>query len=371
MESFLPVRNLLKYSVRCAIGVGGIVLITGSTVESSLSVVFFRAITTFLLFLGSCLSNMLFLRCWEKRGRVVEPEFNPVRFLSGYAATFVMLFLLHQVNTTLIANGMMPASFYDRKEFYPDESWLFWVHMLAVTFVVFILVYYFHNFILLLFAKNRTEQEISKLKMANFESANQLLRQQIQPHFLFNALNILKSLIRKYPEVAEAYLIRLSDFLRASLNVSKVDTATVREELKLCEDYMEMQKIRFGDSLQYCVTLEETDRNLDHYLPFFSLQSLLENAIKHNQLTQAAPLRIEVSRTGDWIEVKNNLQPKSFVEGSTGNGLFNLKERYRILSGDEVGIRMTDDEFSVRIKILNHKIAMSNQKSAVGRMADS
>ncbi len=355
MESYLPVRNLFKYSVRCAIGVGGIVLITGSTIESSWSIVLFRATTTFLLFLGSCLANILFLRCWEKRGRVVEPEFNPVRFLAGYAATFVLLFLLHQANMTLIANGMIPDNFYDRRKFYPGESGLFWVHMVAVTFVVFILVYYFHNFILLQFAKSRTELEISKLKMANFESANQLLRQQIQPHFLFNALNVLKSLIRKYPETAEAYLIRLSDFLRASLNVSKVDTATVREELKLCEDYMEMQKIRFGDSLDYQVTLEETDRNLDNYLPFFSLQPLLENAIKHNQLTPAAPLRIEVSRLGEWIEVKNNLQPKNFVEGSNGNGLYNLKERYRILSGDEVGIRMTEDEFSVRIKILNHE----------------
>ncbi len=355
MESFLPTRNLLKYSCRCAIGVAGIVLITGSTIESSLPVVFFRAATTFLLFLASCLANIFFLLCWEKKGRVVEPEFNLRRFLSGYLATFIVLVLLHQTNMSLIEKGVLPASFYDRHEFYPAESWLYWVHMLVVTFVVFILVYYFHNFILLLFAKGRTEQEISKLKMANFESANQLLRQQIQPHFLFNALNVLKSLIRKYPETAEAYLIRLSDFLRASLNVSKVDTATVREELKLCEDYMEMQKIRFGDSLHYHVTLEENDRRLDDYLPFFSLQSLLENAIKHNQLTPAAPLRIEVSRLDEWIEVKNNLQPKNFVEGSTGNGLFNLKERYRILSGDEVGIRMTEDEFSVRIKILNHE----------------
>lgn len=371
MESFLPTRNLLKYSCRCAIGVAGIVLITGSTIEASLPVVFFRAGTTFLLFLASCLANILFLQCWEKKGSVVEPEFNLRRFLSGYLATFIVLVLLHQTNVSLIEKGVLPASFYDRHEFYQPESWLYWVHMLVVTFVVFILVYYFHNFILLLFAKSRTEQELSKLKMANFESANQLLRQQIQPHFLFNALNVLKSLIRKYPETAEAYLIRLSDFLRASLNVSKVDTATVREELKLCEDYMEMQKIRFGDSLHYRVTLTENDRYLDNYLPFFSLQSLIENAIKHNQLTPAAPLRIEVSRTGEWIEVKNNLQPKNFVEGSTGNGLFNLKERYRILSGDEVGINMTDDEFSVRIKILNHKVAMSSQKSAVGHAADS
>src|SRR5690606_13497954 len=135
------------------------------------------------------------------------------------------------------------------------------------SFIVYVLVYFFHNFVILLFYKTRNELEISELKAANFETANQLLRQQIQPHFLFNALNVLKSLIRKYPVTAEEYLVSLSDFLRASNTLSKTDTATLGQELKLCEDYMEMQKIRFGNSIRYNVHIPTDDPCRDKLLP--------------------------------------------------------------------------------------------------------
>lgn len=355
MQERLPIKNLYKYSVRCSFAVACVVLITGSTVESYWTVVLFRFFTTFLLFFTSCSINITLLRCWEKSGRVLEPEFSPRHFVLGYFGTMATLLTLSGFNTMLIDAGVLPHSYVGDKMVFPLDSVIYWIRITVFTFIVFTVVYYFHNFILLLFVKARTEAEISELKAANFESANQLLRQQIQPHFLFNALNVLKSLIRKYPGTAEEYLIRLSDFLRASLTVGKADIATVTEELKLCEDYMEMQKIRFGNALEYTVSIEESDANRSNYLPFFSLQPLLENAIKHNQLTDGAPLKIEVKSDGEWVQVINNLQPKNFVEGSTGNGLYNLKERYRILSGDEVHIEMTSATFSVRIKILGNE----------------
>src|SRR5690625_6092884 len=147
------------------------------------------------------------------------------------------------------------------------------------------------NFLLHQHEKKRIEMELLQLKAINSETKNQLLQQQIQPHFLFNALNILKSLIRKYPETAEAYLVRLSDFLRVSVSGNKTGLATVREELKLCEDYMEMQKIRFGNAICYDVKIQEDDDCIARYLPFFSLQLLVENAIKHNELTELHPQR--------------------------------------------------------------------------------
>lgn len=355
MLSELPSKNLVKYSCRCAGAVGTVVLISGWTLESAFYPVLFRAFTTFLLFFLSCLANVGLLENWEKKASAVETDLNIGRFCIGYFATFFILISIHTANTSLIERGLLPPDFHGHKEFYPSSNPLFWVHMLVVTFIIYVLVHFFHNFILLQHVKNRTERENALLKVANFESANQLLRQQVQPHFLFNALNVLKSLIRKYPDTAEAYLIRLSDFLRASFAVSKTDTARLSDELKLCEDYMEMQKIRFGTSLLYEVRIAEDDDCLNRFLPFFSLQPLLENAIKHNQLTEAAPLGIQVKREGDWICVSNNLQPKTAVDGSTGNGLYNLKERYRILSGDEVEITMGGDRFSVRIKLLDHE----------------
>src|SRR5690606_32763171 len=140
------------------------------------------------------------------------------------------------------------------------------------------------------------------------------------------------------------------DFLRASVNQNKKILVPLAEELKICHDYMEMQKIRFGDALRYRVNIGDTDCG---YLPVFSLQHLLENAIKHNELTNAFPLEIEISDTDGWMEVKNNLQAKRSLSESTGNGLSNLSERYRILSGDSVQIIENRDNFIVKIRILH------------------
>jgi len=355
MRTDLPLRNLLKYSFRTSIGVGCLVLVAGYTLQSSFYVLLFRSITTFLLFFCSCLINMSLLRLLEKKGKTIEPEFSPRRFALGYLGTLLMMVLFHYSTILFVENGILPRNYFNDYPYYKGEYWGSIVHTLVGSFIVYVLVYFFHNFVILLFYKTRNELEISELKAANFETANQLLRQQIQPHFLFNALNVLKSLIRKYPVTAEEYLVRLSDFLRASITLSKTDTATLGQELKLCEDYMEMQKIRFGNSIRYNVHIPPDDPCRDKLLPFFSLQSLLENAIKHNQHTDDNPLVIDIRREGDRVVVVNNLQPRNLVENSTGNGLHNLRERYRILSDDEVEIRITDNSFSVSLKMLEHE----------------
>src|SRR5690554_5962416 len=211
--------------------------------------------------------------------------------------------------------------------------------------MVYALVHLLHNFILLNHLKTQTELELSYLRSANAETTNQLLRQQVQPHFLFNALNVLKSLIKQNPKTAEAYLLRLSDFLRMSFSQNKKGVATVREEVKLCFDYLEMQKMRFGEALEY--TFDVPDHYLDGILPFFSLQPLAENAIKHNELTDENPLYIRINVKDGVIKVENNLQRRSSVEDSTGNGLSNLSERYRLLSGEQIHIQDDGSLFSV------------------------
>lgn len=352
MQTNLPINNLIKYSLRTSVGVGCIVMVAGTTVETSWLLPIYRGATTFLLFFICCLISIFLLLAFEKKGKEVVTDFFSRRFVCGYFFAFIPMAAMHFVNLELTARGILPKSYHESKLLYSGLSWQMMSYTLLITFIIYVLVYFFHNFVLLLFEKNRSAVELSELKAANFETANQLLRQQIQPHFLFNALNVLKSLIRKYPSTAEEYLVRLSDFLRASFTLSRTDTATLEQELKLCEDYMEMQQIRFGNSIDYQVKIDRDDPALKLFLPFFSVQLLLENAIKHNQLTETQPLHIEISSEGGWVKVENDLQPKSFVENSTGNGLVNLKERYRILSGDEIVIKMTDTRFSVEIRLL-------------------
>jgi len=197
------------------------------------------------------------------------------------------------------------------------------------------------------------ESENAQLKIKNIEATYNQLKQQIHPHFLFNSLNTLKTLIRKQPKDAEIYLKKLSDFLRASITLNNENIVKLGDELKFCLDYLELQKGRFGEALKYSVEIPEEVKS--GFVPVFSVQHLLENAIKHNSLTIENPLRIEVKYDNDRIIVSNNIQIKNLTEETTGRGLANLAERYRILSGDEIIFQSDDRHFSVSLKILNYE----------------
>jgi two-component system, LytTR family, sensor kinase len=227
------------------------------------------------------------------------------------------------------------------------------VSLAVVSIFVNTLIVIFNNYFVLQDAKINADMENSQLKAANSEAANQLLRQQIHPHFFFNALNILKSLYKLDPEAAEEYLVSLSDFLRVSLSSDSFKVITLKDELKLCEDYLGMQKIRFGEALICNVTIADVILE-NGFVPSFSIQPLLENAIKHNELTKASPLHIFIEQDSKWIKVSNNIKTKATTEISTGIGLANLSKRYQILSGDEIILENNGATFSVSIKILDN-----------------
>ena len=197
------------------------------------------------------------------------------------------------------------------------------------------------------------ESENAQLKIKNIEATYNQLKQQIHPHFLFNSLNTLKTLIRKQPKNAEVYLKKLSDFLRTSITLNNENLAKLSDELKFCLDYLELQKGRVVEELKYSIEIPEEAKS--GFVPVFSVQHLLENAIKHNALTVENPLLIEIKYDNNRIIVSNNIQVKDLTEETTGRGLANLAERYKILSGDEIIFQSDDNHFSVSLKILNHE----------------
>jgi len=109
--------------------------------------------------------------------------------------------------------------------------------------------------------------ENAALKTANSQAVNQLLLQQIHPHFFFNALTTVKSLIHKQPEVASNYLVKLSNFLRTSMSSMNISTTTLAKEINFCSDYLELQKVRLGDALFYNINISETTISTQSYLP--------------------------------------------------------------------------------------------------------
>ncbi len=210
------------------------------------------------------------------------------------------------------------------------------------------------NFVLVNYAKTKAEIENSRLKLTNIEASNQLLRQQIHPHLLFNSLNILLSLINIDSKAAEKYLINLSGFLRRSVSNQDKKIVKIKEELLFCKDYIELQKVRFGNALSYNIDIPENIKEKKSVLAF-SIQPLIENAIKHNELTDEKPLIIHIKENNGWIKVCNSKQIKRFKEISTETGLVNLSERYRLITNEDINIEESDNEFSVSIKIIDNE----------------
>ena len=217
------------------------------------------------------------------------------------------------------------------------------------TFVLFI-----QEMVLLHDKKTKFELENARLKLENMEAAKNQLKKQIHPHFLFNSMSILKSLIKENPSLAEEYIIRLSGFLRASISSVESNTVKLKDELKLCTDFIEMQKIRFGNALIFEYNIPD-DIVRTANIPGFALQVLLENAIKHNALTEDSPLKLCVRYSNGWLTVENNIQQKMSLESSTKMGLKNLSERYKILTGSDIVIENSDEKFKVTIKVIENE----------------
>jgi len=198
--------------------------------------------------------------------------------------------------------------------------------------------------------KEQSEHELAILKIKNLEAEQQQLIQQLQPHFLFNTLSTLKSLINSNPEQAEAYLLKLSGFLRFTISSKANKLVRLDEELNFTQDYILLQQIRFDNSL-FC-TLNIPDNVKDKYhIPIYALQTLVENAIKHNAFTIQKPLNLSIEFKDESIEVKNNKISKK-AEFPSGIGLDNLNKRFLLSGGHPIKIINTNLFFSVTIQLI-------------------
>lgn len=192
--------------------------------------------------------------------------------------------------------------------------------------------------------QHRTELENTQLQLARLEAELKLLKDQVNPHFLFNALSTAKALVRKQPDLAEEYLIRLSDFLRASISIQHI-RLPLRDEWKLAEDFIALNRIRFGNSFQVEVKLDPS--LLDRELPYFSLVSLLENALKHNLATAEQPLHIQVKTVANGVRISNPKRQRFHLGPPSQTGLRNLNERCLRICAQPLQIEESDTEFAV------------------------
>jgi len=341
MEVTLPVKRLNRLSWLLSVIIGIIFYFVILHNDSPKHVYSFTLLTMLgIVLVGYCdVGAMIILAI---RFPVKSKKFTLYRGLLTYSASILIYQLLWPVFAWL-----------GNKSWSLADIGLFFAFV-GSGIVINMMITIMHDSVLLYEHKLQSELELSRLKAAHAEAANLLLKQQIHPHFLFNALNTLKALYRKDPDAGDTYIVHLANFLRASVYNHAAKISTLGDEIALLTDYLEMQKIRFGTALYCTIDLPETILT-ERYLPYFSLQPLLENAIKHNDLTTQAPLLVHISCDNDWVTVSNNLQKKNTKLPSTNHGLANLAERYRLWSGDEIIIKEYNETFSVSIKLLTNE----------------
>lgn len=209
-----------------------------------------------------------------------------------------------------------------------------------------------------LFFKNWKKSAIQQeeLKRAHLALQYQSLKDQVRPHFLFNSLSSLATLINTDSEKATQFVHKLSDVYRYVLEQRENELVPLKDDLKFMEDYIFLQKIRFGENLRVETKL---DQDLNRLVIPLSLQMLVENAIKHNEISKDHPLLIAITSTGSGhVIVKNNLQRREVSEPSLGSGLENLRKQIGYFSNDSLLVQEEADAFIVRIPSVSGKKSM-------------
>jgi sensor histidine kinase YesM len=260
-----------------------------------------------------------------------------VRYIFSYLLTLALVFII---------SFLGQLTYYQKGPDSPSPIFLI-INILALNTIILILA----ETILMRSKKMQTEVELAQFKIRHLEAEHQQLVQQLQPHFLFNSLSTLKSLINNDAGLAEEYLVKLSEFLRFTISANENTVIKLSEEVQFTSDYIDLQKIRFSGSFFSEISIPE-EITKTYKIPIYALQTLVENAIKHNAFTKNRPLKLTISYKNDSVIVSNNKIPKPTPVLGNGVGLKNLEKRYSLVTDNAIEINDTEEAFTVKIKLL-------------------
>ncbi|RRB06645.1 sensor histidine kinase [Larkinella rosea] len=272
---------------------------------------------------------------------LLQKRYKPRMNLLGWYGINLLLFSI----LTALFVGIMLL-------WYPERPILVLVTTYFRTFFVWGTALLVANFLTVLQQNRSMQAENERLKRESLQAQLDGLRAQLNPHFLFNSLNALSSLIREGSANTQPYLAKLSQVLRYSLQVQNRELVPFSEEMQFTNAYSFLLTMRFGNNLQIVNDLPTQSPWL---IPPMTLQLLIENAVKHNIVSGAKPLRIHLAADSisNTIRVSNGNQPKPEPADGTGTGLPNLENRFRLLTGKTIRIVRSESEFSVYLPIIS------------------
>jgi hypothetical protein len=301
----------------------------------------FVMLYTILLHLGNTGVFVVIDRFFKNNGLSVK------RLLAGFISSFIISIII------VFALRIFEDVFLEGKtilQFFEEERISNYYIAMIITIVITFSLHLFHFY--KKYQENRLKQQkiIAGTASAKFET----LKNQIDPHFLFNSLNVLSSLIEENPESAQKFTTSLSKVYRYVLEQKDKELISIEEELAFAKTYMNLLKMRFENSVFY--ELPATISSPDARVVPLSLQLLLENTVKHNIVSQEQPLYIRIYEEGGYLVVQNDYQKKEVLQDRRGVGLQNIISRYAIISTRQVVVEQTEQYFTVKLPVLTKQI---------------
>ena len=283
-------------------------------------------------------NRWLLIKQGKRNYRIKNPVIKAISlfFIHLFFSFFLSFFLLYIWNSiitpvSLPVNNLLLAS--------------------CIATIIAILITFLFEVAILITEKRIDQLKAEKMNNAKTHAELDTLKSQIDPHFIFNSLNTLSELISGDREKALLFNENLAKVYRYILSNRANDLVTVKEEVDFINSYFFLLKIRFEDSLSISMKIDNPDLKC-YYLPTVAIQTAIENAIKHNQFSSSFPLSICIELTGDYAIITNNKTPLKYKSPSSGLGLINLDNRYKLILNKSIHIDETPDCFTLYLPIV-------------------
>jgi two-component system, LytTR family, sensor kinase len=290
------------------------------------------------------------LSIWET-ARLIQPIFNKKIQANNKVHVLLYFFVITGFISSILTVGLVLLVSMVLHSYSFNES-LIPIKLNIIYAVLVNLLFHLVNAIFFYFKEYKTQLfEAEHLKRMSTQAELELVKSQINPHFLFNNLNVLSALVMQNNSEANKFIEAFSQVYRYILNTKEKELVTLNTELEFIKPYIFLLEKRFSQGLK--ITIEIPTHYNDALIIPASLQMLIENAIKHNMATRVKPLHILLHANGNnTLEVSNNLQLRETVENSTEIGLQNIMKRYMLVSGKEVLVSKTTEAFKVTLPLI-------------------
>jgi two-component system LytT family sensor kinase len=262
--------------------------------------------------------------------------------------TFVLIlvFLLYSISAFILVQLF---NYYVWLGVVPSKSWALIIQSVPYTLLISLVMSLIFTAIGFFHAWKNSFVQAEKLKVEMMAYKYESLRNQINPHFLFNSLNVLSGLVYEDQAMAVKFIQQMSDLFRYVLDSREKELVPLNDELEFIRSFTFLLKTRFEDKL---LIENDVESNPDEFIVPMTLQLLIENAVKHNEVSETFPLRISIRKDKDYLEIENNRQPKNAAEDSTKTGLHNIIQQFAFFSDLPIEIIPSDTKFRVRVPIL-------------------